>query len=164
MKKNAKNLYPSDGNGPQIPSTPKCTNLDLENTEPELGEPNLEPDLEKLDLEDLEKELEQLKHQMTERQEKLRSFRCHLRELQEEYNYCWSRLVQPLQAQEAHHVPLRVRLETAGALLTKSMERQLKEMKVEAVVPEEITEVKECEPLKGRLVKSLSTSNLNMPQ
>jgi hypothetical protein len=164
--KNNTNLYASDGTKPLAPSisVPIATD-DLEDTQ-NPGEPDLEgwdADLEKLDMEDLEKVLQKLKRQKAECEGKFQSFKGHLRELQVEYNYCWSRLVQPLHEQDAHHVPLRVRLETAGELLTKRMGKKLKEMKVEAVEPEEVWEIKDCEPQQGRLVKSLSTSNLNMP-
>jgi hypothetical protein len=161
--KNNTNLYASDGSETQPTSISARESTPNLEGEQDIEEPDLEGDLDKLDLKDLEKKLKKLKRQMAESEEKFRRFKGHLRELQVDFNYCWSRMIQPLHDQEAHHVPLRVRLETAGELLTKSMGKQLKEMKVAAVVPEEIMEIKEYASQRGTLLKSLSTSNLNMP-
>lgn len=161
--KNNINSSTSDGAEPQPPSiSVSKSEDDLEDTQT-LDLEGWAENLQNLDMEDLESILEKLKRQKAECEEKFRRFKGYLMELQVEYNYCWSRLVQPLYEQEAHHVPMRVRLETAGELLTKSMGKQFKEMKVDAVEPEEITEMKEGEFQRGRLFKSLSTSNLNMP-
>jgi hypothetical protein len=155
--KNNINSSTSDGTEPQ-PSSISVSKSedDLEDTQT-LDREGWAENLQNLDMEDLESILEKLKRQKAECEEKFRRFKGYLRELHVEYNYCWSRLVQPLYEQEAHHVPMRVRLETAGELLTKGMGKQFKEMKVDAVEPEEITEMKEGELQRGRLFKSLST-------
>jgi hypothetical protein len=139
------NLFASDG------SERPATRLSMLQGEQDLGGHGLEGDLEKMDLEGLEKSLEKLKRKMAECEEKFRCFKGHLRKLQVEYNNCRSRLIQHVHEQVAHQ--LRVHLETAGELLTENMGKQLKDMKVAAVVPEEIIEIKEDAPQRGRLMK-----------